>query len=98
MLKDDAIYDLSFRFRNINLDNVNDIYFAINIIVVIAITLFEDLIIIVFVFKLIIIIVFNINNIIIVIIIVFKEFVLKFIAFDFDIKRRFIMNALFNKF
>ena len=99
MLKDNAIYNSLFRFQNINLDNVNDIYFAINIIIIIiATTLFKTFIIVVFVFKFIIVIVFNVDNIVIVIIVSFKRFIFKFIVFDFDIKRRFIMSALFDKF
>ena len=35
VLRGDAIYNLSFRFRNINLNNINDIYLAISIIAVI---------------------------------------------------------------
>ena len=97
MLKDDVIYNSSFRFRDINFDNINDIYLAINIIVIIAITFLETLIIIVFIFEFIIVIVFDVDDVIIIIIIVFEKFVLKFIAFDFDIKKRFIMNVLFNK-
>ena len=95
MLRDDAIYNSSFRFRNINFNNVNDIYFAINIIVIIATTLFEALIVF-FVFKFIIVIVINVN-IIIVIIVVFERFIFKLIAFNFDIKRRFIMSVSFDK-
>ena len=97
MLRDDAIYDSSFRFRNINFDNVNDIYLAINIIVIITMTFFEIFIAAVFIFKLVIIIVFNVNNIIVIIIVIFKKSILKLIAFDFDIKKRFIMNILLDK-
>ena len=97
MLKNDTIYDSSFRFRNINLDNVNDIYLAINIIIIITTTLFETLIVVIFIFKLIIIIVFNVNNIVIIIIIVFKKLIFKFIAFDFDIEKRLIINASLDK-
>ena len=97
MLRDDAIYDSSFRFRNINFDNINDIYFAINIIVIIATTLFETLIVAAFILKLVIIIIFNINNIVIVIIVVFERFVFKLIVFDFNIKKRFTMSASFDK-
>ena len=97
MLKSGAIYNLLFRFRDIDLNNINDIYFAINIIVIIATTLLEAFIVVVFIFELIIVIVFNVNNIIIVIIVAFKKFVFKFIAFDFDIKRRLIMNASLDK-
>ena len=98
MLRGDAIYNLSFRFRNINLDNINDIYLAINIIVIISTTLFETLIAVAFIFELIIIIVFNVDNIVIVIIVAFEKLIFKFIAFDFDMKRRLAMNALFDKF
>ena len=69
MLKDDAIYDLSFRFRNINFNNINDIYFAINIKIIIATTLFEAFI-VVFIFELIIVIVIDVNVIVIVIVII----------------------------
>ena len=97
MLRDDAIYNSSFRFQNINFNNVNDINLAINI-VIIATTLFEIFIIIAFVFKLVIIIVFDINIIVIIIIISFFErFIFKFIAFDFDIKNCFAMSASFDK-
>ena len=97
MLKGDAIYDSLFRFRDINFDNVNDIYFAISIIVIIATTLFKTLIAVIFIFKLVIIIIFNVDDIVIIIIIVFKKSVLKFIAFGFDIKKRFAMNASLDK-
>ena len=98
MLRDDAIYNSSFRFRNINFDNVNDIYFAINIIVVIATTLFKAFVVVIFVFELVIVIVFCDYDIIVAIIIVFEKSVFKFIAFDFDMKRRFALNASFDKF
>ena len=98
MLRGDAIYNLLFRFRNINLDNVNDIYLAINIIVIITTTLFGVFIAVIFIFKLVIVIVFDVNDIVIIIIIVFEGFIFKFIAFGFDIKRRFIINASFDKF
>ena len=97
MLKNDAIYNSSFRFRNINFDNVNDIYLAINIIVIITTTLFETLIAVAFVFKLDIIIVFNVDDIVIIVIIVFKRSVFKLIAFDFNIKNCFIISASFDK-
>ena len=97
VLKSDIIYDSLFRFRNINLDNVNDIYLAINIIVIITTTFFKIFIVAVFVFELVIVIVFNINDIVIIIIIIFEKPILKLIIFDFNIKRRFIINALFNK-
>ena len=100
MLKSDAIYNLSFRFQDIDLDNINDIYFAINIIVIIATTLFETLI-TPFIFKLIIVIVINVDIavviVIVIIIIVFKRFIFKFIVFDFNIKKRLAMSALFDK-
>ena len=60
-------------------------------------TLFEALIAAAFVFKLVIVIVFNVDDIVIVIIVAFEEFVFKFIAFDFDIKRRLVMSASFDK-
>ena len=97
MLRNDAIYNLSFRFRDINFDNVNDIYLAINIIVIIATTFFEIFIAVIFILKFIIVIVFDVNNIVIIIIIVFEKSILKFIAFDFNMKRRLAMNALFDK-
>ena len=105
MLKNNAFYNSSFRFRNIDFNNVNDIYFAINIIVIIATTLFETLIIVIFIFELIIVIVFNVDIIIIIVIviviiffvIVFERFILKLIAFDFNIKSCFAMSASFDK-
>ena len=97
MLRNDVIYNLLFRFRNIDFNNINMIYFAIKIIVVIATTLFEILIVVIFVFKLIIVIVINVD-IVFVVIVVFERSILKLIAFDFDMKRRFIMSALFDKF
>ena len=97
MLKDDAIHDLSFRFQNINLDNINDIYLAINIIIVIATTLFGIFIAVIFILELVIIIVFNVNNIVIIIIVAFKKPIFKLIAFNFDMKRRLTMNTLFDK-
>ena len=96
MLKNDAIYNSLFRFRDINLNNINDIYFAINIIVIIATTLFKTLIVIVFILKLIIVIIFDVN-IIIIIIVVFEGPIFKLIAFDFNIKKRLTMNASFDK-
>ena len=69
MLKNDAIYNSSFRFQNINLNNINNIYFAINI-VIIATTLFEVFIIIALILKFVIVIVINVD-IVIVIVIVF---------------------------
>ena len=96
MLKSDAIYNSSFRFQDIDFNNINDIYFAINIIVIIATTLFEAFIVVVFVFKLNFIIVVIIIEVFV--IVVFKRFVFKFIAFDFDIKKRFAMSASFDKF
>ena len=101
MLRSDAIYNLLFRFQNINLNNINDIYFAINIIVIIATTLFETLIVVVFIFELVIVIVINVDIavivIIVIIIIAFKRFIVKFIVFDFDIKRRFTINTSLKK-
>ena len=97
MLRDDAIYNSFFRFRDIDFSNVNDINFAINI-VIIATTLFEVFVIIALVFELVIVIIFNINIIVIIVIVfLFKEFVFKFIAFDFDIKDYFAISALFDK-
>ena len=102
MLKDDAIHNSSFRFRNIKFNNINDIYFAINIIVVIATTLFKTFIVF-FILEFVIIIVINICvdvAIVIVIVffvIVFKRLILKLIAFGFDIKDCFTMSALFDK-
>ena len=97
MLKNDAIHNLLFRFRNIDLNNINDIYFAINIIVIISITLLKALIAVIFIFKPIIIIVINVD-IAIVIIVAFKRLIFKFIVFDFNINRRLAMSASFNKF
>ena len=100
MLRSGAIYDLLFRFRNIDLDNINDIYFAINIIIIIATTLLKAFI-APFIFELIIVIVINVDIVVIVIIIIIivisERFIVKFIVFDFDIKRRFAMSASFNK-
>ena len=100
MLKNDIIYNLSFRLRSINLNNVNDIYFAINI-AIIATTLFKIFVIIVFILELVIVIVINVNIVVIIVIvsfiIVFERFIFKFIAFDFDIKNCFIMSASFDK-
>ena len=70
MLKNDAIYNSSFRFRDINLKNINDIYFAINI-VVIPTTFFETLIVIALIFKFIIIIVINVDIVIVIVIVFF---------------------------
>ena len=97
MLRGDAIYNSLFRFRNINLDNINDIYLAINIIVVIATTLFKAFIVVIFILELVIVIVFNIDDIII-IIVVFKRSIFKFIAFDLNMKDYFAMNTSFDKF
>ena len=97
MLRGDVIYDLSFRFRDINLDNVNDIYLAISIIIIIATTLFEALIIAAFVFKFDIVIIFDVDDIAAIIIVVFKRSIFKFIVFDFDMKDYFIMSASFDK-
>ena len=72
MLKSDAVYNSSFRFRNIDLNNINDIYFAINIIVIIATTLLKTFIAVAFVFKFNIVIVINVDIIVIVIIVIFK--------------------------
>ena len=101
MLKNNVIYNSSFRFRDINLNNINNIYFIINIIIIITTTFFETLI-IVFIFKFIIVIVIDVDVIIIVIVIVFfvivfEDFILKLIAFDFDIKSCFIINTSFDK-
>ena len=101
MLKDDAIYNSSFRFQNIHLNNVNDIYFAINIIIIISTTLFKFFI-VVFTFEFIIIIVIDVDVIVIVIVIVlfvivFERFVFKLIVFDFNIKNYLIMNTSFDK-
>ena len=95
VLKNDAIHNSLFRFQNINLNNVNDIYFAINIIVIVTRTLFETFIIIIFILKLIIVIIIIVIEIFVVIIL--EKFVLKFIVFDFNIKRRLIMSASFDK-
>ena len=102
MLRDDVIQNLLFRFQYIDFNNINDIYFAINIainiIVIITTTLFETLIAAAFILKFAIIIVIAVIIIIIVIfVIVIKRFIVKLIAFDFDIKKRLIMNALLDK-
>ena len=96
MLRDDAIYNLSFRFQNIDFDNINDINFTINI-VIIAITLFEIFVIIALIFEFIIVIVFDVDIVVIIVIVFFKRFIFKLIAFGFDIKDCFIMSALFDK-
>ena len=97
MLKDDTIYSSSFRFRDVDLNNVNDINLAINI-VVIAMTLFKAFIIIVLIFKLVIIIVFNVDIIIVTVIVFFFEKpIFKFIAFDLNIKNCLTMNISFDK-
>ena len=98
MLKNDVIYNSSFRLWNINLNNINDINLAINI-VIIATTLFEIFIIIVLIFKLIIVIIFNVDIVVIIIIVFFfEEFVFKLIAFDLNIKDCFAINASLDKF
>ena len=105
MLKDDAIYNSSFRFRNINLNNIIDINLAINIIVIIAMTFFEIFIVAVFVFEFIIVIVINVNLIVVAVIVIviisfviaFERFVFKLIVFDLDIKDCFTINASFDK-
>ena len=97
MLKNDVFYNLSFRLRDIDLNNINDIYFAINIIIIIATTLLEALIADIFILKLIIVIIFNVD-IVIVIIVIFEKSVFKLITFDFNIKKRLIMNISFNQF
>ena len=100
MLKSDAIYDLLFRIRNIDFNNVNDIYFAINIIIIIATTFFETLIVL-FILEFIIINIINVDIVVVIVIvffvIVFERFIIKLIAFNFDIKKRFIINASFDK-
>ena len=98
MLKDDVIYNSSFRLRDINFDNINDIYLAINIIAVIATTFFKAFVTAIFVFEFVIIIVFDVDDIVVIIIVAFKKSVFKFIAFDFNMKRRFAMNVSFDKF
>ena len=95
MLKNDAIYNSSFRFQDIDFNDINDTYFAINIIIVISTTLLETLIVVIFILKFDIVIVVNVD--IVVIIIIFEKPVIKLIAFDFDIKKRFIMSASFDK-
>ena len=99
-MRNDIIYNLLFRFRDIDLNNINDIYFAINIIIIITTTLFETLI-ASFILKLIIIIIINVDIVIIIVIVIiiiaFEKPVIKLIIFDFDIKRRFAINASFNK-
>ena len=97
MLKNDAIHNSSFRFQDIDFNNINDIYFAINIIIIIMTTLFKVFIVVIFVFKLIIIIIIIDVDIAVTLIIVFEKPILKLIAFDFNIKKRFIMNAPLDK-
>ena len=105
MLRDDAIYNSSFRFRNINFNNVNDINLAINIIIVIATTFFKTFIAVIFVLELVIVIVININIVVIIVIvivivffvIVFERSISKLIAFGFDMKNYLAMNASLDK-
>ena len=78
-------------------NNVNDIYFAINIIVIIATTIFETLIAVVFVFKFIIVIVIVVIEVFVIVILISEKPGFKFIAFGFDMKRRFTISALFEK-
>ena len=97
MLRDDAIYNLLFRFQNINFNNVNDINFAINI-AIIATTLFKTFIIITLIFKLIIVIVFNVDIVIVIVIVfLFEKLIFKLIAFDLNMKDYLAINALFDK-
>ena len=99
MLRNDAIYNLLFRFRDVDLNNINDINLAINI-VVIATTLLEIFIIITLIFKLVIIIVFNVDIVIVIVIVIiflFEGSIFKLIAFNFNIKDCFIMGALLDK-
>ena len=99
MLRGDAIYNSLFRFRDINLSNVNDIYFAISI-AVITTTLFKALIAL-FIFELVIIIVFDVDItaviVIVTLVIVSEKSVFKLIAFDLDIKNCLAMGASFDK-
>ena len=97
MLRDDAIYNLLFRFQNINLSNINDINLAINI-VIIATTLLKIFIIIALIFKFVIVIVFDINIVVVIVIVFFFEgLIFKFIAFDFNIKGCFAISASLDK-
>ena len=96
MLRSDATYNLLFRFQNLNLNNINDIYFVINIIFIIAMTLFEALIVVIFIFKLVIVIVVIVIEIFVIVVLIFKEPVFKFIVFDFNIKRRLAMSVSLN--
>ena len=95
MLKSDVIYNSSFEFRDINLNNVNDIYFAIDIIVIIITMLLKAFIVVVFIFEFNIVIVVNVN--IVIIIVAFKRPVIQFTIFDFDMKKRLIMNTSLDK-
>ena len=99
MLKNDIIHNSSFRLRDINLNNINDIYFAINI-VIIATTLLKTLI-APFILKLAIVIIFDVDIVAVIVIItfviIFERPVLKLIAFDFDIKDYFAMSASLDK-
>ena len=105
MLRNDAIYNSLFRFRNIDLNNVNDIYFTINIIVIIATTLLKTLVVVIFIFKFVIVIVFDVDIAVVIVIvivivffvIVFERFIFKLIAFDLDMKDYFIINAPLDK-
>ena len=98
MLRNDVIYNLSFRFRNVDFNNINNINLAINIIII-ATTLFETFIIITLIFKLVIIIVFNVDIVVVIVIVsLFERFILKLIVFDFDIKGFLVMSASLDKF
>ena len=101
MLRNDAIYNSSFRFRDIRLNNINDIYFAINIIVIIITTLFK-IFIAAFILTFIIVIIIDVNVIVIIIVIVFliivsEKSIFKFIAFRFNIKNCLTMSTSFDK-
>ena len=96
MLRNDIIYNSLFRLQDIDLNNINNIYFAINIIVVVTTTFFKVFIVVIFILKLVIIIIFNVN-IIVIIIVIFEGFIFKLIAFGFDIKKRLTMSASLDK-
>ena len=66
--------------------------FVINIIVIITTTLFKTLIAVIFGFKLIIVIVIVVIEVFVIVTLISERPILKLIAFDFNIKRRFTMN------
>ena len=97
MLRNDAIYNLLISFQNIDLSSVNDIYFAINIIIIIATMFLEVFIVVIFVFKFVIIIVIIVIEVLVIVVLIFEKSVFKLIVFDFNIKRRLAMSASLDK-